>query len=595
MKTLRELHVAQGRLLDKLHNAAAPINRLPAEILVHIFSNLLQERRIDSTHDFADRWSFLAFDPRPIRPVLEVCQHWRQLALSTPTLWAHANNGNINDRYLSLSRNAPLTVSLTWLRFTPEMCRSCIQAGSRITVLHIHIPEASIRYPHSLRKDTLSRLSRFLAEFPADSLRHCSIAFPSAASEIMDTVLFRGGGQSLRSLHLSGMRFLPQIAFPKLNRLFIDRPTRSQRGDTNLASWTIGDLVTFLAGCPDVQELVLAPVDMHLVDTGPSAKTQPRSVTLPRLRYFAVGIHEEAFINEAAELLTASILFPTQCHLLFTRLPAGIRPHDFQEPLGGFLAVLPISTPFNRLRIWSTDDGQRIQFGSSSSGGTLTICFGPYDWGHLRAAFKTMPAHLTYIEELWIGLAKFDYNPHISNLRCMLDLFPNLRRLVIGQPAPPLPPNPLHMFDPCFLEAAVGMLRPDDFRFMEVDSGLACPHLDTICIDLPEYTQGMRVLAHVLEGRRQAGYPVRRLVVGYDSKLELDVLGQALVPLQELVEELVCEELRPHTRPKSVFSDCLWLLSNSHVFQSTGMDLYWPDWSEGGHLYASIVRIGTQS
>ncbi|RDX43595.1 hypothetical protein OH76DRAFT_1487743 [Lentinus brumalis] len=71
LKTLRELHVAQGRLLDKLHNAAAPINRLPAEILVHIFSNLLQERRIDSTHDFADRWSFLAFDPRPIRPALE--------------------------------------------------------------------------------------------------------------------------------------------------------------------------------------------------------------------------------------------------------------------------------------------------------------------------------------------------------------------------------------------------------------------------------------------------------------------------------------------------------------------------------------------
>ncbi|KAL1746213.1 hypothetical protein HDZ31DRAFT_16308, partial [Schizophyllum fasciatum] len=68
--------------IDVARNSRAPINRLPAEILTHIFYRLLP-----CPADFMPQWP-TSSPACWLDDIIAVCQYWRALALSTPDLWS---------------------------------------------------------------------------------------------------------------------------------------------------------------------------------------------------------------------------------------------------------------------------------------------------------------------------------------------------------------------------------------------------------------------------------------------------------------------------------------------------------------------------
>ncbi|KAF8606169.1 hypothetical protein BDV93DRAFT_521020 [Ceratobasidium sp. AG-I] len=95
---------------------AAPINRLPAEILSRIFVTLVQASRfalsvLDTSYDETDYSIRLS----------SICVRWRQVAISTPTLWSsiellRSSDAFHDPQYLNMfyerSADAPLSVRL---------------------------------------------------------------------------------------------------------------------------------------------------------------------------------------------------------------------------------------------------------------------------------------------------------------------------------------------------------------------------------------------------------------------------------------------------------------------------------------------------
>ncbi|KAI1787950.1 hypothetical protein LXA43DRAFT_1027019 [Ganoderma leucocontextum] len=86
---LRSLQAAfhEGLVIIKtLSNAACPINRLPPEILAHIFA-LIPGRRPYGDVETGVHWPFAQTIVEDLHALPKVCRSWRELALATPALW----------------------------------------------------------------------------------------------------------------------------------------------------------------------------------------------------------------------------------------------------------------------------------------------------------------------------------------------------------------------------------------------------------------------------------------------------------------------------------------------------------------------------
>lgn len=69
-----------------IQNRRAAINKLPPEILGHIFTDLVEFALPISRCPFED--GEVPFQPQPWTRVMLVCKRWREIALSTPVLWS---------------------------------------------------------------------------------------------------------------------------------------------------------------------------------------------------------------------------------------------------------------------------------------------------------------------------------------------------------------------------------------------------------------------------------------------------------------------------------------------------------------------------
>ncbi|KAL1947442.1 hypothetical protein VTO73DRAFT_14403 [Trametes versicolor] len=109
--------------LRSIHNLVAPVNSLPPELLIMIFS-LAGDDLVSVTH---------------------VCQHWRDVALHAPGLWTHVGNTSPEGvkTYLRRSKELPLDISLTVLEFRPWLpclrlvTQSLTSLSSQLEVLSI--------------------------------------------------------------------------------------------------------------------------------------------------------------------------------------------------------------------------------------------------------------------------------------------------------------------------------------------------------------------------------------------------------------------------------------------------------------------------
>ncbi|RPD60407.1 hypothetical protein L226DRAFT_538535 [Lentinus tigrinus ALCF2SS1-7] len=536
---LKAMFLNGARISDAFRNVVLPVNRLPREILTHIFSLLRDELSIPA--HFPARWPFKMYKAEPLEPLLAVCRRWRELALATPSLW---NNIAINDRrsnnHFIRSIGVPLSINIV-PRYTRQTDAWCRNVDSQIQQLHIDVFEG---------EEEPDSLSDFLQTFSATRLLHCKIDAPYAlffrSLSVAPTVsLFGGNGSNLRSLYLASVSFLPANAFPSLTRFTLCFPTYIPPGHGG-KPWDICDL-KFLAGSPLLEELYLCRIQVHFRAPPPSNARRSPSVKLPRLRYFAFDAYRELDIVQAIRTIDSAIIPPPSCHRYYTSL----RPNIIAE----YLSTLSPNEPFRRLRI---DFSGRNLLQLSGKQGSISMSMpvkSGVDWRRLHTAFRTSRV-FEDIEELWICLSPIDYGL-IRFFQPLFTWFPRVRGLSITL-------NPLYSPHQLLsLEYVLGTLHV----------GIICPLLDTLCVNLSGNVTSVDPLECVLRGRA-LGRPLRRLVIGYDPRLEMNVLGDVLA-LEELVDEFVVGEVMV---PVELASD--WLLDIPNAFdEASPVKEGWARWS----------------
>ncbi|KAI0715890.1 hypothetical protein C8T65DRAFT_738328 [Cerioporus squamosus] len=532
------------RISDALCNAVVPIHRLPPEILTHILSLLRDE--VPVLAHFPARWPFKVYKAESLEPVLAVCKRWRDLALGTRSLWNsfQAVHDRGSTKHFNRSLRSPLAINIASC-YTQQLNAWCRKVEGQIRELHIHVG-------WSRGEEVQGSMLDFLLTFSAQELIHCKIEVSGlrilSIWSSMSVPLFAGNGNKLRSLYLGGAHFLPTNSFPLLTRFALCHPlyiTTAEGGKP----WGLGDLIKFLSGSPLLMELYICRIGIHARAQLSSNTHPPLSVNLRQLRYLAIDASSEPAIIPAVCTIDSAIIAPPSCHRYYSPM----RPGAIAE----YLSTLPRHTMFRRLRM---DFSDRNLLQLAGEQGSVSICMpikSGSDWNQLYTLLRTSPV-FDEIEELWLALGPTEYEM-ISSLPLLLSWFPRVRGLSITL-------NPY--FAPHQWLGLGYVLSP-----LHMDM-TACPLLDTLCVNLPGNVTSVERLEYVLSARSRSRR-VRRLVVGYDSRLELAVLADVLA-LQQFVDELVIGEVMV---PIALASD--WLLDVPNAFdQRSSIKEGWPRWSE---------------
>ncbi|KAI0687513.1 hypothetical protein C8Q76DRAFT_698676 [Earliella scabrosa] len=191
---MRTLSVIRGLL-----NGARTINRIPTEILLHIFSMVPERKPFISDSDKAGaHWPFCVLRHDDLMVLSQVCRHWREAVLGAPAL--------------------------------------CV-AGSQEEELLSSV----VSMDHS-------------------SLRHCCFLLPQNVSErLLSSPLFTSGfGTNLRSLLLSCPGSVPQCELPALTRCVLSSPTQIYQ--TNIDP---GEILGFLSRTPRLATLHIYRISLR--------------------------------------------------------------------------------------------------------------------------------------------------------------------------------------------------------------------------------------------------------------------------------------------------------------------------------------------
>ena len=113
LRQLSTLLTNSSSHVRSLLNAVPTINTLPPELLAHIFTLYATETvRIASISIFEAYDPFNYPSPRAALRLTEVCKHWRDVSLTTPSLWSGVICGGTDatpiTRYLQRSKSVPL-------------------------------------------------------------------------------------------------------------------------------------------------------------------------------------------------------------------------------------------------------------------------------------------------------------------------------------------------------------------------------------------------------------------------------------------------------------------------------------------------------
>lgn len=234
-----------------LQNGFAPINRLPPEILGLIPSSFRSKRDLINA--------------------TAVCRHWRNTLLSSPDLWSDVDcSGNMGPfreymfrECLERSRNVPLNVRLTSVRYLPDMTPHLLRFAS--LEIQLSVPEQ------------LGKITAYFSQ-PAPILRKLSVVAAAPwdrAGLSIPPGLFGGELAALRSLRLTGFSVLKiPHHFPHLTRF--DLQTREY------TSFGIDGILQVLERMPSLEVLHVRFSSTHELPLSPV--TNPRLVTLSKLK-----------------------------------------------------------------------------------------------------------------------------------------------------------------------------------------------------------------------------------------------------------------------------------------------------------------------
>lgn len=118
----------QDELLDVLarQNALLPVDRMPEEVLLAVWENLVPLLGPDMGND--------------MMTLTHVCKRWRDTAIATPSLWTNVymKNGPIATIHLTRSVDKPLSVFIPWSTGTQSVLPPHIHRLRRIHVVSPH-------------------------------------------------------------------------------------------------------------------------------------------------------------------------------------------------------------------------------------------------------------------------------------------------------------------------------------------------------------------------------------------------------------------------------------------------------------------------
>lgn len=275
-------------ILARRQNTVATINKLPIEILAHIF-------KLASTEA----------DAHPAQCIIAlslVCYHWRQTALGFPALWTtiHLREGAIHDFQLATlclerSKEASLSIMISTLFRGEQISHFFLPYSSRIESVSISIPFKCSSY--DVPRFLLSTCG-FLAP-RLKSLRLCTAMWGSYHSPILPPIF---GGDISRVTHLQVESFSPYPGhtFGCLTHLALSSQSQYEKRPS------MTEFLDFLEANPRLEELLLD-------DAGPSINTSDsrRPIHLPHLRLlcFVATLTERAL----ASRVLSHLRLPRHC------------------------------------------------------------------------------------------------------------------------------------------------------------------------------------------------------------------------------------------------------------------------------------------
>ncbi|TFY53314.1 hypothetical protein EVG20_g10172 [Dentipellis fragilis] len=299
--------------LHVCYNALAPVNRLPPEVLAHVFSFL----------QVVDRPSVVEYDPHTTEYDIgwiyatHVCRHWRVVALEHSSLWSNILldlGSRWAKEFLRRARMAPITFKMVEL----GMATGVDVAGTIKQHLG-HIREFSIAARN------VGEVHSFLP-----SLRGAAPVLEKAS--LHDNVRHRGGSNTpmlpadlfgrtaprLRHLKIACFRFSwPTLAFGSISHLDIEQDPRAPRLDEELHDFE--HCLRALADMPrlEVIELKYALPTLPLEIAASFRASDTPRITLPNLQ----NLYLHDYVVECGlllEHLIAPALLPTETRISCT-------------------------------------------------------------------------------------------------------------------------------------------------------------------------------------------------------------------------------------------------------------------------------------
>jgi len=195
-RQLEEAEALVTRLRQK-KNERAFISRLPVELLVHVFSY----------YSASDRHPHVRFRTPPLwLAVTQVCQRWRQAALSSPFLWVDiiTTNNRWTEEMLERSRDVPIHITLD---DAGSVQKPCDVGAARLLFSKIHRAQSLVM----TCADTILACMPILFEAEAAPLLQelaITNSHPSIAVDLVERPLFSGRTPSLQYLSLHHCRVL---------------------------------------------------------------------------------------------------------------------------------------------------------------------------------------------------------------------------------------------------------------------------------------------------------------------------------------------------------------------------------------------------